>query len=188
MVTYAVVIYFFLLPSAFIYQDPSTPWRIVAMLLTSTVFIPITMLLFLTKLGTIKSMRMEDQKERNWPLLLTALVYFSSFYFLQGNRIPVFIKLFLLGATMGILFSLLINLRWKISLHMIGIGGLCGGIVVAILLSGGGNALLLVLLFIVSGMLGTARLYLEAHSAAQIFAGFMIGFSTQFGLMFLMLG
>ena len=187
MVTYAAVIYFFLLPSAFIYQDPSTPWRILAMLLTSTVFIPITMLLFLTKLGTIKSMRIEDQKERNWPLLLTALVYFTSFYILQGNRIPVFIKLFLLGATLGILLSLLINLRWKISLHMIGVGGLCGGIVVAILLSGGGSVMLLVSLFFISGLLGTARLYLNAHSPAQILAGFLAGFAIEFGLMMLLL-
>lgn len=186
MVTYAAAIYFFLLPSDFIYQDNFIPWRILAMLLTSTVFIPITLLLFLTKLGTIKSMRIEDQKERSWPLLLTALIYFCSFYIIQGKGIPVFIQLFLLGATLGVLFSLVINLAWKISLHMIGVGGLCGGIVVIVLLSGGGSALLLMSLFVVAGLLGTARLYLKAHSPAQILAGFMAGFAIEFGLMLIL--
>ncbi len=188
MVTYAGAIHFFLLPSEFIYQDTTFPWRILGMLFTSTILIPVTALLFLLKSGTIKSIKIEDQKERNWPLLLTAFIYFSSFYILRNKSIPVFIQLFVLGATLGILISLGVNLKWKISLHMIGIGGLCGAIAIAMLLLRAENPVLLVSLFLIAGLLGTARLYLEAHSPAQIFAGFLIGFFLQFSLMFVMLG
>lgn len=187
MITYAAAIHFFLIPSDFTFRDTSIPWRILGMLLTSTVLIPVTALLFLWKTGTIKSIRIEDQKERNWPLLITALIYFGSFYLTQNRGIPVFIMLFTLGATLGILISLVINLKWKISLHMIGMGGLCGGIVIEMLLQQGGNLLLPVSLFLLAGLLGTARLYLQAHSPAQIFTGFLTGFSVQFCLMFLML-
>jgi hypothetical protein len=188
MVTYAAAIYFFLIPSDFIYRDESVPWLFLAMLFTSTVLIPATALLFLWKLGTIKSIRIEDQKERNWPLLIGATIYFTSFYIMQKMPIPPFIKLFLLGAILGILVSLVVNLKWKISLHMIGIGGLCGGMGMVMYLQEAGNPLLLASLFLIAGLLGTARLYLNAHSPAQIFTGFLTGFFLQFILSFVMLG
>jgi len=187
MVTYAAAVHFFLIPSEFTFRDPSIPWRIIGMLLISTVLIPVTALLFLRKTGMIKTMQIEDQKERNWPLLITALIYFGSFYIIQKSGIPVFIQLFTLGATLGILISLGINLKWKISLHMIGMGGACGGMAVEMLLLQVGDPIILGVLFLLAGLLGTARLYLQAHSPAQIFAGFFTGFAIQFGLMFLML-
>ena len=48
------------------------------------------------------------------------------------------------------------------------------------------NPLLLALIFFCAGMLGTARLYLDQHSPAQIFMGFLTGFASQFILLFLL--
>jgi hypothetical protein len=188
MATYGAIIYFFLIPSGFGYKDESVPWLFVSMIFTSTALIPATALLFLWKLGTIKSVRIEDQKERNWPLLFGATIYFAAYYMLQKMPIPPFILLFLLGAILGILVSLAINLKWKISLHMIGIGGLCGATAIILFLQEAGSPLILTSLFFIAGLLGTARLYLEAHSPAQIFVGFLTGFSLQFILILFMLG
>jgi hypothetical protein len=187
MVTYGGLIYFFFIPTGFAYSDPTVPWRILGLLFTSTVLIPLTAILFMWRMGVIKSMRIEDQRERNWPLLVTALIYFGSFYLTQQKGIPDFIQLLGLGATLGILISLGINLAWKISLHMIGVGGLCGGVVAITLLLHNGNVLLPVFVFLAAGMLGTARLHLQAHSPAQVFTGFITGFAVQFGLMMVLL-
>ncbi|MDQ3109812.1 MAG: PAP2 family protein [Bacteroidota bacterium] len=187
MVTYATVVYFFLLPSHFGFYQTARLWEIIGMIFTGTALIPVAALVLLSKLGRIKSVQIEEQKERNFPLLIGSLIYFGTFYMLQNNKeVPIFILLFLLGAILGILISLGINLRWKISLHMIGIGGLCGGASVVMYLQQEGNPLLITLLFMVAGLLGTARLYLQAHTPAQIFAGFLMGFAVQSGLMLLM--
>ena len=186
MVTYGSAMYFFLLPSDFGFYENVTLLRIILMLFIGTAMIPATALFLFSRLGLIKSVRIEEQRERNFPLLLGSLIYFGTFYVLQHKDIPVFILLFLLGAILGILISLVVNLRWKISLHMIGIGGLCGGTAVVMYLQQDGNPLLLSVVFLLAGLLGTARLYLNAHTPAQIFAGFFTGFIVQFGMVFLM--
>jgi hypothetical protein len=187
MVTYGAIMYFFLLPSNFGFYENVMLLRILAMLFIGTAMIPATTLFLFSKLGLIKSVRIEEQRERNFPLLLGSLIYFATFYLLQKNKeIPPFILLFLLGAILGILFSLMVNMKWKISLHMIGIGGLCGGTSVVMYLQQDGNPLLLSAVFLIAGLLGTARLYLNAHTPAQIFAGFLTGFTVQFGLVMLL--
>ncbi len=187
MVTYAAIIYFYFIPSEFSFPDKTIPLRILGLLFSSTVVIPMITLLVLLKVGNIKTIQIEEQKERNWPILLAAIIYLGAFYILQNRVVPVFIQLFLLGAIVGILLSLLINIKWKISLHMIGIGGLCGGILSIFILQQGENPLILAGLFFLSGLLGTARLYLNAHTPAQIFFGFLAGFSIEFFLLFMML-
>jgi membrane-associated phospholipid phosphatase len=187
MVTYATLIYFFLIPSGFSFE-PAVIWRILWVIASGTILIPLMTLLFFRFSGVITSLRMEEQKERNWPLLFGVLIYLGIFYIVQSMRLPVFIQVFLLGAIAGIILSLLINLKWKISLHMIGIGGLCGGTAVVMLVSGAGNPLLLAGIFFLAGLLGTARLYLNAHTPSQILGGFLTGFFVQFVLLFVMLG
>jgi hypothetical protein len=188
MVTYGAIVYFFLLPSVFGFYEMTTLLKILAMLFIGTALIPATTLFLFSKLGIIKSVYIEEQRERNFPLLLGSLIYFGTFYLLRNREVPVFILLFLLGAILGILISLVVNIRWKISLHMIGIGGLCGAISVVMYLQQDGNPLLLSVVFLVAGLLGTARLYLNAHTPAQILAGFLTGFTVQFGLVMVMAG
>ncbi len=187
MVTFASLIYLFLLPSDFGFSDSSMPFRILGMVFMSTVLLPIVSVLLMYRFGKIENVQMEKQKERNWPLLQGAIIYLLAYYLLQSRVVPIFVQLFLLGAILGILISLLINLRWKISLHMIGIGGLCGGISVAMILQHAGSSILLSICFVIAGLLGTARLHLEAHTPTQILVGFATGFLVQFCLLFTML-
>lgn len=187
MVTIAAIIYFYLIPSDFTFSDPGIPPKIIGMLFVSTVIIPVLSMLLMLRFGRIKSLQMERQEERNWPLLQAVIIYLAAYYVMHSRVVPIFIQLFLLGAIMGILISLVVNLKWKISLHMIGIGGLCGGIAAGMILQQGGSPLILSICFLTAGMLGSARLYLQAHSPAQIFTGFATGFTVQFLLLLIML-
>lgn len=187
MVTYAAVIYFFFIPTDFGYIDSSIPLKILGLLFISTVVLPIAALLLMVRIGKVENVQMDQQKERNWPLLQSAIIYFGAYYVVHSRVVPIFIQLFLLGAIIGIVISLLINLRWKISLHMIGIGGLCGGISAIMFLLNAGNPMLLSICFIIAGLLGTVRLFLQAHTLTQILAGFTTGFLVEFLLLFTML-
>jgi len=107
-------------------------------------------------------------------------VYAAAFYVLKD--IPVFIPIFILGAIASMVIAMVINLKWKISLHMIGIGGFCGGLAALFILTQEGSPVYLAFAFILAGVLGTARLLLEAHTSMQILAGFMLGFTVELGL------
>ena len=68
---------------------------------------------------------------------------------------------------------------WKISLHLIGIGGVLG-VFLALQIIKGGLLNLIVALILVSGILAFARLKEKAHSPAQVYAGFLLGVFSEF--------
>ena len=66
--------------------------------------------------------------------------------------------------------------KWKVSAHMIGIGGLIGLIISLSVLYSVSMMLYLILATMLSGLIGFARLSLNAHSPAQVYAGLGTGF------------
>jgi membrane-associated phospholipid phosphatase len=82
----------------------------------------------------------------------------------------------ILGTTIAAIITLLINLRWKISAHMVGIGGVLGAVIgISERFMQNLNGTIIVL-FLVAGMIGYARLKLDAHTSLQVYAGFATGF------------
>ena len=68
---------------------------------------------------------------------------------------------------------------------MIGMGGIIGSIIgISERLTIDLNNILIVL-FLLAGLVGSARLYLNAHNPAQVFVGFLLGSSC---VLFLILG
>ncbi len=186
MPSYALVCYAFLFGSIARVLTPDYFMLLFVLIFCSTFLLPLLSVFIMIRFGKIRSVYMEDQKERNWPLLQSAIVYAIAFYVLvQARRIPPVIPLFILGATGAMVVAMIVNLKWKISLHMIGIGGLCGGVTSMFIMLQEGNPLWLALLFLCAGALGTARLLLHAHNSLQILAGFVAGFAIEFGLLML---
>lgn len=186
MATYATALFLFVLPSDLVPPDPSIPVKIIFLIGIGTFIFPAVFVFTLVKSRRITNLKMENANERNWPLLVTSVIYGSCYYALQRSAIPGFIILFLLGATCTMVLTLLINLRWKISLHMTGIGGLCGGLSALMLLGESMSIPILSGAFLVAGLVGTVRLYLRAHNEAQVGAGFLLGFAAEFFLLFLL--
>lgn len=184
MPSYALVCYAFLFGSIARVLTTDYFMLLFVLIFCSTFLLPLLSVFIMIRFGKIRSVYMEDQKERNWPLLQSAIVYAIAFYVLvQARRIPPVIPLFILGATGAMVIAMIVNLKWKISLHMIGIGGLCGGVTSMYIMLQEGNPLWLALLFLCAGTLGTARLLLRAHNSMQILAGFVAGFAMEFGLL-----
>ena len=91
----------------------------------------------------------------------------------------------MLGATILAILALLITFYRKISLHMMGTGGLSGLILgLAINLSMNMLGFILLAIFI-SGITGFARLKLESHKPSEIYSGFLVGALVMFLLFYL---
>ena len=146
---------------------------------TVTLLLPLLNALFLIKMKTISSLEMKTREERKIPYLITAIFYFAESYFLMKWDVPVLIKALMLGATLLVVSVLFINLFWKISAHMVGIGGLCGMMIAISYRLQINLHPVLIALFIIAGLIAFSRLKLNSHNPAQVYVGFLLGVSVQ---------
>ena len=91
---------------------------------------------------------------------------------------PIIIKL-VLGAMLILFLAVIISNFWKISLHMLGIGGVFGAFLAFQYLFGGKLFLIITLLFC-AGLVGFARVNENAHNLKQVYLGFIIGTCIEF--------
>ena len=187
MATYGCLIVFFGLTDTIYFIF--TPFKL-KLVLTFTIFsftflLPVLNLLILYKLGYVSSLMVEDRRERTFPLLMTSLCYFGLFYMLFDFNIWPAIKLLILGGGICILITAVINIWWKISAHMIGIGGLLGVLIAICYFMQMPILMAVCACLIIAGCIGFARLKLNAHTPAQVYVGFIFGCLVQFSLFFL---
>ena len=128
---------------------------------------------------------LQKQNERNIPLTLTLIFYLLTYFLFRKVPVYGFMHSFMLGTLVSVFMALVINLRWKISLHMIGLGGLTAFLLMITLTRQINLFPWLLLSVLASGIAGTSRLYLEAHSPAQIYSGFILGSLSMAASMFL---
>ena len=140
-----------------------------------TLLFPLLSILYLLYTDRIKSLLIEDRKERILPITITIVWMLIGYYFLANilDYAPI-IKTIYLGMIATLFATLLITKYWKISLHMSAIGG-CFGVFLAIQSIFGGVINYVILILMLSGLLGYSRSVLKAHSMQQIYSGFCLG-------------
>lgn len=147
---------------------------------TSTFIIPILISILLLNRKIINSLEMETQQERIIPYCFTIAFYVFTLYMLKQAPIPFFIFNFIIGATLSIIVAFIVNIKWKISAHMIGIGGLFGALLCVSILLEIYITPYLILSLLLAGLIGSSRLILKAHTPSQIYTGFGVGIICQF--------
>jgi len=143
-----------------------------------TCILPLIFLSVLRHFKLVKDLHVNVREQRLFPYLFTAVCYIVAAYYLYYCHSPQWFISFMVGSAVTVLLMALINLKWKISAHMAGIGG-----VVALIyqihvmgLSAFDLLWLLCLSILVAGLLGSARLVLRRHDTWQVLAGAVLGF------------
>jgi hypothetical protein len=134
----------------------------------------------------ISSINMDKKEERLLPMMIVVIMYGLSYYFMHRAGFPPLLLNFLIGCISTIVISLLITIKWKISLHTAGLGGLTALIFFLIFSYSLNLDLYFSLAILISGLTGTARMITGSHKPLQIYAGFFVGFlSVMIPLLFL---
>ncbi len=156
---------------------PYEAQRIIYAVVFITTFIsPLCLIPFFLYQKLIKNVQMANNKERVIPLFITVLFYYFAYFILGKFSVPQIIHTFMLSSVIAVTLTLFITIKWKISAHMLGIGGLTGVVIaLSIRLMADLQTMLVILIFF-SGLLGYARLRLNAHKPSQIYSGFGLGF------------
>ncbi len=150
---------------------------IVGLLLVNNVIIPLFAVQILKSQGVVKSFSMESKAERNIPYMLNVILYAITTYML--GRTGYIDKSLVLVPFLALLISLLLYIfnRWiKISAHLAALGSLTAFIILLRFYYGLDMILPFIFAVFISGLVASARLYLQAHSPKEIWLGFALGF------------
>lgn len=154
-------------------------WVVLGMVLLLTFAVPALGSALLLWGGYIGSMELRERQQRPLPFLLATLS-FAGAAVLFGQHPQEFdrlLRLMMAGMTGAVALTLLISLRWKISAHGVGMGGAVGLLALLYVAQAGGPATLWWLAgsMMLAGSVLSARLALDAHTPAQVWAGFGLG-------------
>ena len=146
-----------------------------------TFFVPAFGIWYLWKTKRIESLHIEDSKQRTAPYISTIMAYAFWTYFLHFLlQLPSFMSIVALGSIFALVVVTFINLKWKISAHLTGIGGLLGGVCSFALYYSTLPLGLILTILAASLILMYARLYLNAHTPLQVVCGLLLGLLSTF--------
>ena len=140
-----------------------------------TLILPAVMMPVFLLQGKISDFQLDERRERILPLIFTSIFYLLTF--LLFKKIPVFrfLHAFIFGSFVLVLIASLISIKWKISTHMIGLGGITGLVLMASFTLDINFIYALIGIIIAAGLTGSSRIYLKAHNLKQVYSGYALG-------------
>jgi len=175
MPLYVFLIFFNLQYKAHMFSHGNSWLYILLLIFLNTILIPVFLFYFMRKFGLIGSLQMESRKDRFLPFLVTGIFYLTTAYVL--NQVEVFENLahvFYFSAVLTFI-GLILTSFWKISIHSMALGAVTGLIIYLTGLQFFDAPWLAYSTIMVSGLVGFARLKLDAHSPAQVYGGYLLG-------------
>ncbi len=126
------------------------------------------------------------RERRVVPYAISILCYFTCIYLMEQMHMPHFMGSIVIAALLIQIVCALVNVWWKISTHTAAIGGMAGALFVFSELFGFNPVWWFCLIFIIAGILGTARMLLRQHTLGQVVGGFFVGIvCAALGIIFL---
>lgn len=158
-----------ILPSAYI-------WLVIIGTLVFTCIIPLTTTLLLVRKDRLTDLYITNREERSIPYLYSICSMIIWWFFLYHIvKMPTIVLVLAGGGIATLAAVTLINLRWKISVHLSSFGSLIGAVSGYCLHVGLMPIALLSSLLLVALVLIYARLYLDAHTPLQTVVGLLLG-------------
>lgn len=172
---------------AFFVPPDRRPTAIFMVALMSALF-PLVSMQLLVRAGVITSLELHDRRERPVAYGITLIYFGATWYLMHRTPFHPSVAAMLIGAFVALLLTLLITLRWKISAHLVGIGGLIGALAAVNTIHHLGLLPVLAALILLAGSLATARLLSSDHTQAQVIAGGALGFACTWTCIMLLTG
>jgi hypothetical protein len=154
--------------------------RIFYLIVSATLLIPMILMLGLRWSGLVKSLNFEEKSDRRVPFLLVTLFYVLTTYFLkEKNELDPILWQGMGVITLAVFLLTVVTYFWKMSAHLTGIGGVLAVTgIMGLYFPSVMVVYLLVGTLLLGGIVASSRLYLDAHSPAEVYAGLVVGFVT----------
>ncbi len=165
--------------------DLQDKYLIISLVAIFTFLLPISLIPFYYYFKITSTIKLNSRQERIIPLMITSIVFYICFMLFKIKGAPHLIQAFLFATTLAVFSNLLITLRWHISAHMIGTGGIIGLLLTLALFYRIEILGYLMFAIILAGLISFSRLSLDAHTPKQVYSGLLLGLSETFLVIFL---
>ncbi len=145
-----------------------------------TILIPLLIYFFLKLVGATNSIHLPIVKERITPLAAYAVLILILVRngFSNGMHLPLYY--FFIAVMLSTFIAVLLAiLKYKVSLHLLSMGGLMGFALMLNASFGNPSAVIIAVLAIASGLTATSRLSMKAHVGHELIFGFFLGLIPQ---------
>lgn len=140
-----------------------------------TILMPTLTIFLFRKINDFSPEDLGERKRRFMPFLLTITSYVFCLVMMHRLNIPWYMTGIILAALIMMVICIVVNLKWKLSEHMAGVGAIVGGLVSFSALFGYNPVWWLCLFILIAGVLGTARIILQHHTLGEVLVGFAVG-------------
>ena len=144
----------------------------------NTILIPLAFMHVLRRLGNISGYHLESRRERLLPVALYTLLLLITWLLLRRIKQPLILTDLFLALTVTSALSWALTLRWKISLHLTGLGAFSALLLATALRLSHTFIIFWLLSLLLAGTVATARLLLGQHTPAEIYSAFFLSFTT----------
>lgn len=141
-----------------------------------TILLPTLSIFFFRKINGWGISVFMDRRKRVVPYLLTITCYVACYIMMVQMNLPRYMSGIILASLLAMIVSTIFTFKWKVSEHMIAMGGVVGGLIAFSFLFNYNPLFFLSLFILVAGGLGSARIMLRHHTLADVLMGFAIGF------------
>ncbi|MBQ2298244.1 MAG: hypothetical protein II278_02560 [Bacteroidaceae bacterium] len=156
------------------------PWGykifIISIVYVFTVFMPTVGITLFRLFKKWTHLELSHREHRHMPYVVALLSYTACLVIMTRINAAMFFRGVVMAALVSQIICVIINVWWKVSTHMVGIGGLVGALNAFSILFFYNPVWPFCVLLLLSGVLGTSRIILRQHSLAQVLTGFGIGY------------
>lgn len=145
-----------------------------------TILMPTITIFLFRKINGFASQELSERKKRYIPILLTIISYVFCLLMMRRMNIPWYMTGIILASLVVSVICIIVNIKWKLSEHMAGMGGIIAGLISFSALFGYNPVAWLCIFILIAGILGSARIVLGHHSLGEVLFGFIIGFLCAF--------
>ena len=145
-----------------------------------TILTPTITIFLFRKINGFARQELSERKKRYVPILLTIISYVFCLLMMRKLNIPWYMTGIIFVSLVISIICILVNLKWKLSEHMAGMGGITGGLVSFSALFSYNPVVWLCLFILIAGILGSARIVLGHHTLGEVLSGFVVGLVCSF--------
>ena len=148
---------------------------VISIVLLFTVIIPRVTIDLFRRVNKWTHWQLSHREHRHMPYFITIARYIACLVLFMQLNTALFMRGMILATLVTSLICAIVNIWWKVSTHMAGMGGLFGTVIAFSYLFYFNPIVPMCCMLLLAGLMGSSRMLLRQHSLSQVIIGFLIG-------------
>lgn len=140
-----------------------------------TIGLPVFGIYLYRKVMGLSASQLRQRHLRLWPYIISLLCYVSYLRVMYSMHLPQFMHGIIVASLLIQGVCLLVTIRWKISMHAAGAGGIIGALMAYSFIFVFNPIGWLCVAILLDGLVMSSRMILRQHSFWQVMAGSLVG-------------